>query len=629
MRDSTLQKRQQVIDKALDMFVARGFENVSVDEIIQAAGISKGTFYHYFESKEDILADFGKVQNEVIELWTQDGPKNVASLEEHINRLFLELSDTVCDIPRLIRSIFALAAQHEKVAEMHGELFRNLQRALSKWIPEASKIDALVTTYAGTLYIWSHEDNADLKQMVLERMNVLWRGIGEADGKIKLTPSFDRSRKSRVAVIGGGLAGLTAAAYLSEHPDVEGVLFERSPQFGGRAFTYEKEGFTLNYGAHAIYGIDRHTISKIGQELGLSFSSRQVDKRKVIYEKNGHMTPAPLDAINMLRTELLGPLEKVRFVGEIVSIVTNIHKMKNYATLGDFFAESSVSEDIKELWEHLVCSNFFISPEDARKVPGHVICEYYQNLFLSQRPVNYILGSWAVITNQLTQKIEKSGRWELSMREAVDQVGAEGSQFKLTTKKREELFDYVIFAMPVQQVAKLLKGTPWGSEVAPYENNTSTEVLVYDVGLKRIVNRPFSYISDMDNKLFISDISATDNTIAPPGGQLLQGIAYLHDNFESDEEQKAYQDRRVEQMEQLFDRHYPGWRDEIAVKRMSKRAMVQSVKAIAGNKMMPVRIDGVPFFFCGDGCEGKGQLAERAFSSARQAAKLLIGQLQS
>ena len=353
-----------------------------------------------------------------------------------------------------------------------------------------------------------------------------------------------------------------------------------------------------------------------------------MDKRQVIYEKNGRMTPAPLDAINMLRTDLLGPMEKVRFVGEIVSIVTNIHKMKNYATLGDFFAESTVSDEIKELWEHLVCSNFFISPEDARKVPGQVICEYYQNLFLAQRPVSYILGSWAVITNQLSQKVERSGRWELSVREAVEEVAAEGAQFRLTTKKRSELFDYVIIAMPVQHAAKLLKGTPWESELAPYENNESTEVLVYDVGLKRVVNRPFSYISDIDRKVFISDISATDHTIAPPDGQLLQGIAYLHDNFESDEERKEYQERRVAEMEQLFDRHYPGWRDEVVVKRMSKKAMVQSVKHIAGNRVLPVQLEGVPFFFCGDGCEGKGQLAERAFSSAREAARLLVKSLQ-
>lgn len=100
----------------------------------------------------------------------------------------------------------------------------------------------------------------------------------------------------KVAIIGGGLAGLTAAAYLSENQHVEGTLFERSPQLGGRAFTYEKAGFTLNYGAHAIYGIDRHTLTLMERELGLSFSSKQVDKRKVVYSKhNQHNCTARCD----------------------------------------------------------------------------------------------------------------------------------------------------------------------------------------------------------------------------------------------------------------------------------------------------------------------------------------------
>ena len=80
-------------------------------------------------------------------------------------------------------------------------------------------------------------------------------------------------------------------------------------------------------------------------------------------------------------------------------------------------------------------------------------------------------------------------------------------------------------------------------------------------------------------------------------------------------------------MEALFDKHYPGWRDAVAVKRVSKKAMVQSVKNVAGNKLLPVRVESAPFFFCGDGCEGKGELAERAFSSARKAAELLVADL--
>ncbi len=80
----------------------------------------------------------------------------------------------------------------------------------------------------------------------------------------------------------------------------------------------------------------------------------------------------------------------------------------------------------------------------------------------------------------------------------------------------------------------------------------------------------------------------------------------------------------MNKMEELFDRHYPGWRDAVVVKRVSKKAMVQSVKHVEGNRMLPVQLMNMPFFFCGDGCEGKGELAERAFSSARQAAKLVL-----
>ncbi|ANS74578.1 amine oxidase [Paenibacillus yonginensis] len=432
----------------------------------------------------------------------------------------------------------------------------------------------------------------------------------------------------KIAVIGGGLAGLTAAAYLSEHPDVEGVVFERSPQLGGRAFTYQKSGFTLNYGAHAVYGIDRNTISQMKQELGLQFESKQVDKRRVVYAKNNQLTLAPLDFMNIMKTNVLSAMEKVRFVGEVAAIIANIHQLKNYPTLGEYLDRSHAADDVKELWEHLVCSNFFITPEEARKVPGTVIAEYYHNLFLSSKPVNYILGSWAVITDQLQQKIESSGRWNISVKEPVESFRKEGSSLILNTKTRENLeFDAVVFAIPVQQVCKIMEETPWETSLAPYAGNTSTEVLVYDVGFSKVVARPFHYISDMDNKMFISDVSATDHTVVPENGQLLQGIAYLNDHFESDEERKAYMDNKTSKMEELFDQFYPGWRDSLEVKRVSKKAMVSSVKNIASNQLLPNTLAGVPFYFCGDGCVGKGELAERAFSSARKVAQSLLANL--
>jgi AcrR family transcriptional regulator len=47
-----------VIDRAIEMFVDRGFEAVSVEDIARGAGISVRTFYRYFGSREGVLLAF-------------------------------------------------------------------------------------------------------------------------------------------------------------------------------------------------------------------------------------------------------------------------------------------------------------------------------------------------------------------------------------------------------------------------------------------------------------------------------------------------------------------------------------------------------------------------------------------
>jgi len=49
------QTRRSLLDSALSLFEANGYSETSVQQITEGAGVTKGAFYHHFESKEDLL----------------------------------------------------------------------------------------------------------------------------------------------------------------------------------------------------------------------------------------------------------------------------------------------------------------------------------------------------------------------------------------------------------------------------------------------------------------------------------------------------------------------------------------------------------------------------------------------
>ena len=49
--------RQSIIDAATERFAEKSIGTVSVEEIIEAADVSRGTFYKLFKSKEEVLSE--------------------------------------------------------------------------------------------------------------------------------------------------------------------------------------------------------------------------------------------------------------------------------------------------------------------------------------------------------------------------------------------------------------------------------------------------------------------------------------------------------------------------------------------------------------------------------------------
>ena len=76
-------RKQEFLDVAQRLFYEQGYDQTSVESIIAAVGVSKGTFYHYFKSKEDLL-------DALAERVARQGLEQLHSIVEDLNMNALE-----------------------------------------------------------------------------------------------------------------------------------------------------------------------------------------------------------------------------------------------------------------------------------------------------------------------------------------------------------------------------------------------------------------------------------------------------------------------------------------------------------------------------------------------------------
>jgi TetR/AcrR family transcriptional repressor of nem operon len=56
-REQMAENRRKILDSAGKLFRAKGFDAVTVAEVMQAAGLTHGGFYGHFKSKDDLIAE--------------------------------------------------------------------------------------------------------------------------------------------------------------------------------------------------------------------------------------------------------------------------------------------------------------------------------------------------------------------------------------------------------------------------------------------------------------------------------------------------------------------------------------------------------------------------------------------
>lgn len=87
-------KKQKVLNIAHQLFIEKGYQATSIQDILESSGISKGTFYNYFSSKSELLmalfkSIFKKLEQERNELLIGQDPSDIEvfikQVELHMN----------------------------------------------------------------------------------------------------------------------------------------------------------------------------------------------------------------------------------------------------------------------------------------------------------------------------------------------------------------------------------------------------------------------------------------------------------------------------------------------------------------------------------------------------------------
>jgi len=154
--------KEKIIQAAIESFAKTGFDRTKMEDIAKRLGLSKGTIYLYFDSKEDLFLaicehniqegdkeDAGLfLKKENVASDAEQIYDNIRSREQGNDRVMLEMVAESARNPKLKKAMYELHIKlHEHI--MQGVRYKIEEGFLKKEVDAASLAIALVALYDG------------------------------------------------------------------------------------------------------------------------------------------------------------------------------------------------------------------------------------------------------------------------------------------------------------------------------------------------------------------------------------------------------------------------------------------------------------------------------------------------
>ncbi len=127
------QTKKKIVSAAWRLFYEQGYENTTVDDIVELSGTSKGSFYHYFEGKDALLSSLSILFDEKYEELMPKMDPEMNSFEKlmYLNRELFSMIERTVPIDLLARMYSTqLVTRGEKHLLDHNRVYYRLLRSI-------------------------------------------------------------------------------------------------------------------------------------------------------------------------------------------------------------------------------------------------------------------------------------------------------------------------------------------------------------------------------------------------------------------------------------------------------------------------------------------------------------------
>ncbi|WP_411144122.1 TetR/AcrR family transcriptional regulator [Streptomyces sp. x-80] len=125
---------QRLLATATRLFAEQGYDRTSVQEIVDAAGVTKGALYHYFGSKDDLLHEvYGRVlrlQQERLDHFASSGAPVEQRLRDAAADVVVTTIENLDDATIFFRSMHLLSPEKDKQVRAERRRYHERFRAL-------------------------------------------------------------------------------------------------------------------------------------------------------------------------------------------------------------------------------------------------------------------------------------------------------------------------------------------------------------------------------------------------------------------------------------------------------------------------------------------------------------------